>query len=330
MEQEKNNKQKSFIKPVLRFVVSFGLIGIILYLFREQLPAVFQHLKSTNPFYFMAAVIVFFLGLIGVAFRLRFVVMAQQTELSPGLAYYVNLIALFFNNVLPSSVGGEMVKAYYLYKNANGKVSAFSAVIVDRLFGIVTMILISMSAVLFWGQAQSSPKILSSIIFLTLFIITFGVLVFNKKIADSLCQVHIPLVPGILLEKIRDIYKAIHDYRGHKRIVLRCVLLTLVGQGSYIIANYLLARSLSIDIPLGFFFFFVPIMLLIGVAPSVNGIGVREATFLFYLNEFTSPEKALALSLLSTFFLIFIGIIGGIIYAFKGGVPITEKNINLQ
>jgi hypothetical protein len=330
MEQEKNNKQKSFIKPVLRFVVSFGLIGLILYLFREQLPAVFQHLKSINPFYFLAAVIIFFLGLIGVAYRLRLVVMAQQTELSPGLAYYVNLIALFFNNVLPSSVGGEMVKAYYLYKNANGKVSAFSAVIVDRLFGIVTMILISMSAVLFWGQAQSSPRILSSIIFLTLFIITFGVLVFNKKIADSLCQVHIPLVPGILLEKIRDIYKAIHDYRGHKRIVLRCVLLTLVGQGSYIIANYLLARSLSIDIPLGFFFFFVPIMLLIGVAPSVNGIGVREATFLFYLNEFTSPEKALALSLLSTFFLIFIGIIGGIIYAFKGGVPITEKNINLQ
>jgi uncharacterized protein (TIRG00374 family) len=330
MEQEKNNKQKSFIKPVLRFVVSFGLIGLILYLFREQLPAVFQHLKSINPFYFLAAVIIFFLGLIGVAYRLRLVVMAQQTELSPGLAYYVNLIALFFNNVLPSSVGGEMVKAYYLYKNANGKVSAFSAVIVDRLFGIVTMIFISMSAVLFWEQAQSSPRILSSIIFLTLFIITFGVLVFNKKIADSLCQVHIPLVPGILLEKIRDIYKAIHDYRGHKRIVLRCVFLTLVGQGAYIIANYLLARSLSIDISLGFFFFFVPIMLLIGVAPSVNGIGVREATFLFYLNEFTSPEKALALSLLSTFFLIFIGIIGGIIYAFKGGVPITEKNINLQ
>ena len=330
MEQEKNKKQSSFIKSVLRFVVSFGLIGIILYLFREQLPAVFQHLKNANPFYFLAAVIVFFLGLIGVAYRLRFVVMAQQTELSVGLAYYVNLIALFFNNVLPSSVGGEMVKAYFLYKNANGKVSAFSAVIVDRLFGIVTMIFISMAAVLFWGQAQSSPRILSSILFLTLFIITFGVLVFNKKIADSLCQIHIPLVPGILLEKIRDIYKAIHDYRGHKRIVLKCVLLTLIGQGAYIIANYLLAMSLSIDIPLGFFFFFVPIMLLIGVAPSVNGIGVREATFLFYLTEFTSPEKALALSLLSTFFLIVIGIIGGIIYAFKGGIPITEKNFNPQ
>jgi len=330
MKEEKAQKEKSFVKPVLRFTVSFGLIGIILYLFREQLPAVFQHLKNANPFYFLAAVIVFFSGLIGVAYRLRMVVMAQQTELSAGFAYYVNLIALFFNNVLPSSIGGEMVKAYYLYKNSNGKISAFSAVIVDRLFGIVTMILISMSAILFWGQAQSSPKILSSILFLTLFIVTFGILVFNKKIADTLCQVHIPLVPGILLEKIREIYKAMHDYRGQKKIILRCVLLTLVGQGAYIIANYLLARSLSIDISLGFFFFFIPILLLIGVAPSVNGIGVREATFMFYLTEFTTPEKALALSLLSTFFMIVVGIIGGIIFAFRGGLSASENNFSLD
>jgi uncharacterized protein (TIRG00374 family) len=306
------------------------LIGIILYLFREELPTVLHHLQEVNPLYFIAAVIVFFLGLIGVAFRLRLVVLAQQTELSAGLAYYVNLIALFFNNVLPSNVGGEMVKAYYLYKNSDGKVAAFSAVIVDRLFGIITMILISISAILFWGQAQTSSKIMSSILILTLFVLCFGALIFNKKIFDTLCQLHIPIVPGILLEKIREIYKAMHDYRGHKRIILRCVLLTLVGQGAFIIANYLLARSLSIEISLGFFFFFVPILLIIGVAPSVNGIGVREATFLFYLSEFTTPDKALALSLLSTFFMIVVGIIGGIVFAFKGGISATGKNFNLE
>ena len=108
------------------------------------------------------------------------------------------------------------------------------------------------------------------------------------------------------------------------------MLLTLVGQGAYIIANYLLARSLSIDISLGFFFFFIPILLLIGVAPSVNGIGVREATFMFYLTEFTTPEKALALSLLSTFFMIVVGIIGGIIFAFRGGLSASENNFSLD
>ena len=67
-----------------------------------------------------------------------------------------------------------------------------------------------------------------------------------------------------------------------------------------------------------------------GVAPSVNGIGVREATFLFYLTEFTTPEKALALSLLATFFMIFVGILGGIIYAFKGGIGSGIERVSLD
>ena len=105
-------------------------------------------------------------------------------------------------------------------------------------------------------------------------------------------------------------------------------VLTLAGQITYIVVNYLLARSLAIDIPLAFFFFFVPILLLMGVAPSVNGIGVREAIFLFYLTEFTTPEKALALSLLTTFFMILVGLISGVIYAFKGGLSSAEKKVS--
>jgi uncharacterized membrane protein YbhN (UPF0104 family) len=109
-----------------------------------------------------------------------------------------------------------------------------------------------------------------------------------------------------------------------------CFFLTILGQVSFIIVNFLLANSLSIDIPLGFFFFFVPILLIMGVAPSVNGIGVREATFLFYLTEFTTPEKALALSLLTTFFMIFVGILCGIIYAFKGGIRSGIEKISFD
>ena len=115
-----------------------------------------------------------------------------------------------------------------------------------------------------------------------------------------------------------------YEYREHKGIFGRCIALTLLGQTAYILANYLLARSLGIDIPLPFFFFFVPILLLMGVTPSVNGIGVREATFLFYLTEFTTSEKALALALLTTFFMILVGLISGVIYAFKGSLAQGE------
>lgn len=312
------------MKTVLRFVVSFGLMGFILYLFREQLPAVFNDLKSVQPFYFAMAVVIFFSSIIAVAFRLRYVVQVHGTKLSVGAAYYVNLIALFFNNVLPSSIGGEMMKAYYLYKNSNGTVSVFSAVVVDRLFGLITMLLISISTIFFFDSAQGSHKIMGSIVMLSATTITLAIFVFNKRIVDTLCQLHIPLLPAIFIEKIREIYRAMYEYREHKGIFGRCIALTLLGQTAYILANYLLARSLGIDIPLPFFFFFVPILLLMGVTPSVNGIGVREATFLFYLTEFTTSEKALALALLTTFFMILVGLISGVIYAFKGSLAQGE------
>jgi uncharacterized protein (TIRG00374 family) len=317
-------KKSKILKTVLRFVVSFGLMGFILYLFREQLPAVFNDLKSVQPFYFAMAVVIFFSSIIAVAFRLRYVVQVHGTKLSVGAAYYVNLIALFFNNVLPSSIGGEMMKAYYLYKNSNGTVSVFSAVVVDRLFGLITMLLISISTIFFFDSAQGSHKIMGSIVMLSATTITLAIFVFNKRIVDTLCQLHIPLLPAIFIEKIREIYRAMYEYREHKGIFGRCIALTLLGQTAYILANYLLARSLGIDIPLPFFFFFVPILLLMGVTPSVNGIGVREATFLFYLTEFTTSEKALALALLTTFFMILVGLISGVIYAFKGSLAQGE------
>ena len=329
MENQTPTIKRKKWQAALRFIVSFSLMGGILYYFRSQLPTVLQYLQTIKPFYFVLAVLVFFAGLLPVAFRLRSVIQVHGTKISVTTTYYVNLIALFFNNVLPSSLGGEMVKAYYLYKKSKG-VTVFSAVVVDRLFGLVTMLLISISSIFFLDIAQGSHKILGSIIMLAAATITLAVCIFNKKIVDGLCQLHIPFLPAIFLEKIREIYRAMYEYREHKGILGRCFSLTVLGQISFIVVNFLLATSLSIDIPLGFFFFFVPILLIMGVAPSVNGIGVREATFLFYLTEFTTSEKALALSLLTTFFMIFVGIIGGIFYAFKGGLGSGTERVPLD
>ena len=330
MEKAGSKNKGNVWKTVLRFVVSFGLMGVILYLFRAQLPTVFQYLKEVKLFYFVTAVGLFFIALIPIAFRLRFVVQVHGTKLPVAAAYYVNLIALFFNNVLPSSVGGEMMKAYYLYKNSRNSVSVFSAVFVDRMFGLVTMLLISISTIFFFDSAQGSHKIMGTIVMLAATTITLGIFMFNKKIVDTLCQLHIPLLPLIFIEKIREIYRAMYEYREHKGIFGKCIALTVMGQTLFIIANFLLARSLAIEIPLAFFFFFVPILLIMGVAPSVNGIGVREATFLFYLTEFATPEKALALSLLTTFFMILVGMIAGIVYAFKGGLSSEEQKVSLE
>ena len=311
---------KKIVVTTLRFLISFGAIGIILYLFREQLPAVVDHLRGADPGYFLLALVVFFAGHIFVAQRLRAVLEVHQAGLTLWQVYYVNLVGLFFNNVLPSSVGGEMVKAYYIYRGTNGKVAAFSAVVVDRLFGLVVMVAIGLTALALFGRGLASPRIVGSVAGLALVVVLVMVAIFNTRIVNGLCRARIPLMPMVLAEKLKEMYQAMYHYRGQHGIILRCLGLTALGQISFIIVNYLLARSLSLDIPLTFFFFFVPIILILTMAPSVNGIGVREATYLFYLAGFATSDRALALSVFTTFFMIFTGIIGGLAYAVKGGL----------
>lgn len=311
---------KRFINPILRFTVSFTAIGVIIFLFRDQLPAVLDHLRGARVSFFGLALAVFFAGLIFTAFRLQLVLQVLKARMSLADSYYVNIIALFFNNVLPSSLGGEVVRGYYLFRKTSGRMESFSAVVVDRLFGLATMVLIGFAAVFLFDRSGVSPKILNSLLGLAGITAVAAILIFNRGIVDRLCALRVPLLPVLLQEKLKEMYQAMQCCRGHNRVIVLCFLLTVGGQVSFIVANYLLARCLGLDIGFGFFFFFVPIMLIMGLAPSVNGIGVREAAYLFYLAEYTSSDQALALSLITTFFMVVAGILSGIVYAFKGGL----------
>lgn len=321
---------KRLVRSLTRFVISFVAITTILFLFREQLPAVLTQLTAADPWFFVLAVIIFLTGLVAIAFRLQLVLKVHDADLSVVNLYYMNLVALFFNNILPSHAGGEMVKAFYIYRGASNNVAVFSAVVIDRLFGIVTMIGIGLVAIIFYDQALATPKIFNSLIMLTVFTVGLFVVLFNKTIVDTLCRINLPLIPAGWLDKLRFIYQAMHDYREQKAIVTAGLLFTVMGQVAFVFTNYFLARSLAIDIPLGFFFYFVPIIMVLGLAPSVNGIGVREATYLFYLTSFAPADQALALSLFTSFFMIFVGIVGGILYAFKGGVPAMKDMTDQQ
>jgi hypothetical protein len=51
--------------------------------------------------------------------------------------------------------------------------------------------------------------------------------------------------------------------------------------------------------------------------PSVNGLGIREGGFVYLLKDYMPADKAFAISILLLGTLLILGVIGGIIYAFK-------------
>ena len=68
------------------------------------------------------------------------------------LSRYV--VGIFFNNFLPSTIGGDWAKVYYLGRE-DGYLAAVASVFIDRYLG--ALYLVVLAAVLMWRQPYSDP-----------------------------------------------------------------------------------------------------------------------------------------------------------------------------
>ena len=85
------------------------------------------------------AFMMFFLGYLITAFRWRMLLSAQGVHARIGFLVQSFLVAIFFNNLLPSTIGGDVVRIYDSWRLGNSRSGAASVVIVDRLMGLLAL-----------------------------------------------------------------------------------------------------------------------------------------------------------------------------------------------
>ena len=98
------------------------------------------------------------------------------------------------------------------------------------------------------------------------------------------------------------------------------ILLSFVGQAVFITSSYWIATSLGAGIAFWKFFILIPVISIVSMAPSIGGLGVREASVLYLFSRYLPSERALAYTLLSDILIYSFSIGAGIIYAFRGGL----------
>ncbi len=98
--------------------------------------------------------------------------------------------------------------------------------------------------------------------------------------------------------------------QGFKALGLACINQVIFG-----FSWYLVAKALHQDIPIIYFLIFVPLLCVASSFPSIGGLGVRETGAAYLLGKIgVDSGIAVSISLINYFFMIAIGIIGGIIY----------------
>ncbi|MBF0121891.1 MAG: flippase-like domain-containing protein [Candidatus Omnitrophica bacterium] len=303
------------IKDFLSFFVRLGLsLALLVWLFnqvnwKDIISAIKQ--ADTIPLWgaFFVTVLIQFVVLI------RWIVFMKALNLEAPFGkvcrYY--FIGLFCNLFLPSSIGGDVIKAVGLSRRVGQKAKVFASVVLDRLSGFAGLVIVALVSYLIGSTIIDAPSVIVPIAILTVLSLVIGGVLFSKRIYALGCKVFIK-IPR-LHKALMDMHADVMLMKGRKRNGFGCIGLSCIIQvlGAYL--YYLIGLALHIKASFLHYLIFGPIVSAVTFLPSIGGLGVREIGWVYCLHKVgVDKELAAGLSLISFFFMIIIGLVGGMVY----------------
>ncbi len=225
-----------------------------------------------------------------------------QRPLRQFIAYY--FIGMYFNLFLPTSVGGDVVRAWYLDGRPGQRLQAFLSVFIDRFSGLLVLLALACGTAAFCTVAL--PAWISMSVWITglcavcgLVALPWVVAVMGDRLPES----------GSIGRRVRrltqSLSEALHLFMRRPGLLLATTLLSLGVQAANVVVVWLVGRALELDVPASYYGIFVPMISLLTLAPvSLNGMGVREGGAVLFLAPLGVGQAA-AVSLAFLWFCVF-------------------------
>lgn len=314
---------KQHIVNGLKILVTLGLLAFLLT--RIDIGRVWGIMAAANlPLLALALALYFFAIFLG-AVKWQILVKAQGIEVSLGALLSFSLLGLFFGNVLPSNIGGDVVRAYDLARITRGRAEAAAiSVLVDRLMGLFAFfsaaVVTAALATVLLAQAQQLEQIeVATVIAASAFMALCAAL-FSRRLAQRVAGVFDIGPLQRLKPTAQNVYQALQVYRFRYRALALNVLISMTIVVVTALVWYVVGMAVGIT-NVGFFTFllFNPLIAFILLIPiSFNGLGAKEAVVVSFFGLVGVPEeRALAMSLLFHVIVVLTSLPGGIVWFSK-------------
>lgn len=309
--------KKNNLFTLIRIFVSLFFIFLIIR--KTDFKLIYGILKNADLFLLFPSFILIFLINLPLALRFKYILEIYFKKNLPfPLIFKLTMIGIFFNNFLPTSAGGDIVKIFYVVKDEKNKFLSGISVLIDRYIGALTVMTMGLISIFFYKSDDKINYLIIGLFFLLLFSFYF----FSyRKFASFLYSPFKKIFPEFINEKILQLYNSINFYFTERRknfyiaIFISFLLQILTIFSQYLIGISIVKKNLSI-LP---FFIYIPLIWTSTLIPSIGGLGVREFSYIFLFSNFIGKENSYALSILVLLSIILNGIVGGIIFlTFKG------------
>jgi len=284
-------------KVALRIVVS-GLLLALVISKASGVDSAIPDQHHARTLALLAAAV--FTALIGVwlsAWRWQRVLLLFDSKVRLPALFSHYVAGLLVGNVLPSTIGGDVVRVARAGNTVGSSEVSFASVVLERLTGFVALPLLVLLGFAVQPSLIDEPHAWFAVG------IAFGTLVLLGLI---LLVVGHPRLAGRFAERenwsrfIGAAHIGVERLRREPGQIFPILGTAMLFQVSQIAMFGLIFRALDLDIPIAAVLAFTPAVLMLQVLPiSFSGLGVREGALVFFFRSFgVSNTQAVAAGLL--------------------------------
>jgi uncharacterized membrane protein YbhN (UPF0104 family) len=329
-------RKSGHVSLIARAVVA--VLAILWVLHGQDWAKLLAVLQRLSPWYFGLSLATFTGAQIVIVLRWWLLLRAQSIHVAISATTRLFFLGLFYNNVMPGAVGGDVLKAWYITKHTDKRLEGALSVFVDRVIGLVGLILMAAFTYLMFVQESvfgprqaketGPPAWISQHREVVLLLGVLAAAALASALAHPYSRAQFSRGVAALLRRGRGVLQGVKDalvvYCSKPLTVFWALVLTFISQSTVIISFWLLGRNLGIEAGLKYYFVVFPITWVIGAVPiSIAGLGVVEAgtVGLFGVLTGTAPEKALALAFCQRFVWMLASLPGGLIHLVGAHLP---------
>ena len=293
---------------VLRIVTALLLLGILGYFADwDQIYRLFHTFQlSQLPLVFGLIT----LSVLVSALKWGILLRAQNNRVGFGSLFRIYLIGLFFNNFLPSSIGGDGIRIVLAGKYCDRTASATASVVMERSVATVSLALLGLGGSVF--AKESYPPAVGLLGMLLLVGIIVTAILLTGWVPDFIKRGN-----GKLGKAWVSFSKSAGGLKRQPRALLVNLLLSLLFQIIVAMVVASIMGGLGLVIP-GLFdlFFITAAASVLAMAPvGLNGYGLREGGYIILLRPFGyTVASALTVSVLFGIFVSIFSLTGGILW----------------
>jgi uncharacterized membrane protein YbhN (UPF0104 family) len=302
--------------PCVKAAVSIALLALLFS--RVDGARLFAAARQASALWLVGALVLYTLMVLASAWRWGVLLTAQDIRLPFRTLTSSFLVATFFNNFLPSNIGGDVVRVADTAPAAGSRTLATTVVLLDRGLGLLGLVLIAAIGATTGSGLVSGGPIGPAMLWLgfcAAAVIATPALFRPHAFARLLSPLR-ALHPTWVDVRIARLTGALSRFGQAPRALAACFMGAVLVQA--VLVGFYLAIAHSMRIPIGFteLAVIVPISFIVQMVPlSMNGFGIREATFGFYFGRLGLPlESALLVSFMGAALIMLFSLSGAVAY----------------